>query len=99
MVMVNTFITISVIAILLEGIWEILKNIIPKNNYESYVNTIGTIGLGILLAFLVNLDLFALLDIQTTSVVINKILTGIIISRGSNYVHDLICKVKPNNLK
>ena len=98
MIMVSAFVTLTTIAVLLEGLWEILKNMIPKNDYETYVNTIGTIGLGILLAFLVNLDIFVVLDIKTTSEVIDKILTGIIISRGSNYVHDLFCNIKPNNM-
>jgi len=47
MVMVSAFVTLTTISVLLEGVWEILKNMIPKNNYETVINTIGTIGLGI----------------------------------------------------
>lgn len=95
----NVFLTLIVVAILSEAIWEILKNLIPNMNDTvwSYINLVGSLLVGILIAFIADVNIFALLDIDLKWPVVGVVLTGILISRGSNYIHDLVGKLKPDS--
>lgn len=94
--MVETFLTLIITAILAEAIWQIIKEIIPNINDKvwNYINKLGSLATGILIAVLANVNLFDMLSIEIKYPIIGVILTGIIISRGSNYVHDLIGKLQ-----
>jgi len=50
----------------------------------------GFVGIGI--AYELSLDIFGLLDAQVRHPVVTFILTGLLIGRGSNWLHDLIKK-------
>lgn len=51
------------------------------------------ISLGIIVAILYNLDLPEYFNIKSRIPYIGCIFTGILISRGSNYIYDLISKI------
>lgn len=95
----NVFFTLIVVAILAEAVWEILKNLIPNMNDKvwNYINLVGSLAIGILIAFISDVNIFALLNIDLKWPVVGVILTGILISRGSNYIHDLVSKLKPDS--
>ena len=95
----NVFFTLIVVAILSEAIWEILKNLIPNMNDKvwAYINLVGSLLVGILIAFIADVNIFALLGITLRWHIVGVVLTGILISRGSNYIHDLVGKLKPNS--
>lgn len=76
-------------AILIEGMVEYIKLGIQKN---MCIEIIGAMVGGLVVAFGFHLDLFAAVGITTDVPFISTILTGIIISRGSNYAWDLIGK-------
>ena len=87
---------IMAIAVLVEAMVEYLKSIlkmITEKQYKVAFIQMFTIAIGILFAYLFKLDLFSALDI-TVNQVAGMILTGIIISRGSNYVNDLVSKIR-----
>ena len=52
------------------------------------------IGLGMVVAFVFKIDIFELFGMDAAVPFIGMVLTGILIARGSNYMFDLIEKVK-----
>ena len=90
----NIALIISV-AILVEALVEYGKSIegmFSEHDYKTAITQLITIGMGILLAFAFHINAFAVLGIDVSPVV-GTVLTGIIISRGSNYASDLIGKL------
>ena len=101
----KTIILILMVAVVLEALVEYFKTVIKMVDIGEYKTAITqgiTIALGVLLAFVFNLQLFnnALsefyegIDINPT---IDIILTGVLFSRGSNYFSDLIAKLTGKN--
>lgn len=80
--MENTLLIIS-IAILIEALVTYAKEI-----KETPV-LIGTVAVGIVIAYLFNATLFNTLGMQVNHYA-DIVLTGIVASRGSNYLYDLI---------
>ena len=98
----NNLMILFAAAILTEGIWEILKNFvssIPSVNEKTMklINVAGALLIGILIAVLTDTNIFLLLDIEMKWPAAGVVLTGILISRGSNYVHDLMKKLEPKD--
>ena len=82
-------------AVLVEGLIEYGKTI--ANAFETGEKKTGitqliSIIIGILIAFAFGVNGFALLG-MTVNPVIGTFLTGIIISRGSNYASDLLKRI------
>ena len=89
------------IAVLVEAMVEYAKSIlkmITDKEYKTAIMQLITIAIGVLFAFLFNLNLFEALEIAVDAIA-GKILTGIVISRGSNYVNDLISKIRGEHEK
>lgn len=92
--MQNLFLII-IVSILAESIWETLK--MTWQNGKVSIDRIGALVVSLVLTLGTKMDLLDLLGLKTTIPYMGSILTGIIISRGSNFVHDLLTKV--NNKK
>lgn len=82
------FITIILMAIIVEGLITYAKTFFvgSKPQWQMLVG----ITLGVVVALVYNIDIFALLGITAAIPYVGAILTGILISRGSNYIFDLI---------
>lgn len=78
-------------AVVIEGIVSYVTEIISKQKIE-WKNVLA-IALGCLIAFNLGLDFFKLIGLNEMYGVIGTILTGILISRGSNYVFELYNKL------
>lgn len=90
-----TVAVIIAVAILIEGLVEYGKNIAEMfygGDKKTAVTQLVTIAVGVAIAFAFNADLFVPLGL-TVNHYIGMVLTGIIMSRGSNYVSDLISKI------
>lgn len=83
--------TLLIIAILVEAIWENIKNIWDGG---FNVNRVGALILSIAICCLTRVDLFAIVGIYLSIPVVAYILTGIIVSRGANFVNDLFGKIR-----
>lgn len=86
---------IIAVAILIEALVEYAKTImkmVEDGEKKTAITQCATIALGILLAFAFNADLFVPIGI-TVNHYVGIILTGIIASRGSNYISDFIKKI------
>jgi len=82
------FLTLILMAIIVEGLITYTKTFLVggKPQWQMLVG----LALGIVVALVYNVDIFALLGITATVPFVGAILTGILISRGSNYIFDLV---------
>ena len=86
---------IIAVAILIEGLVEYGKNIADMfygGEKKTAITQIVTIIVGIALAFAFGANMFVPLGLTVNNYV-GMVLTGIIMSRGSNYVSDFIGKI------
>ena len=81
-----------IIAILIEAIWENIKMI--WQNGKLSIDMIGSLVLSILVCILTRADIFPILGIAIVVPFIGNVLTGIIVSRGANFIHDLFTKIQ-----
>lgn len=81
-----------IISILVEAIWENIKFV--RKDKQINVNMIGSLIISILICVLARVDIFAVIGIDLSVKVIGSILTGIIVSRGANFVNDLFTRLK-----
>ena len=91
---------IIAVAILIEGLVEYGKNIANMfydGDKKTAITQIVTIVVGIALAFAFNANMFVPLGLTVNNYV-GMVLTGIVMSRGSNYVSDLIGKIGQTNV-
>jgi len=92
-----------VVSVLTEGIWENLKKVIPQvgfiKKHWNYIGKIGALLVGVAVAWLTDINIFALLEINIRSHIIGVILTGVMLGRGSNYVHDIISKLNKSTVE
>ena len=80
-----------IVAILVEAIWENLKMIWEKGKFS--INRLGSLIVSIFVCVITNMNLFELVDIPINIAFVGSILTGIIVSRGANFVNDLFAKI------
>lgn len=95
--MVNQFVGLMVIAILVEAIIHILFSIKGLKTFDAWlsevpVKLIFSIVLGIAFCFKVDIDILKI-AFQVDSSQFGYAITGILVSRGSNYVHELVKKI------
>ena len=86
---------IVAVAILIEGLVEYGKTIADTFNdgeKRTALIQVITIVIGVGLAFAFDADMFVPLGL-TVNHYVGMVLTGIVMSRGSNYVSDLIGKI------
>lgn len=86
-----SIVTIITIALLVEAIWETLKMVWQEGKIN--VNTIGALIVGIAVSILAKIDIFAMQGIILSIPLIGWVLTGILMSRGANFIHDLFNKL------
>lgn len=78
-------------AILIEGIITYFNEFLVSGNAPWQM--IFSLILGIIIAMAYKLDLPKYIGLQSDISYVGSILTGILISRGSNYLYDLISKL------
>lgn len=86
------FAQLIVVAILVEAIWENIKMIYDKNKFN--ISMIGSLILGIIVCVVFKIDIFPIVGLSTTIPFVGSIFTGIIVSRGANFVNDLLKRLK-----
>lgn len=79
------------IALLVEIITNFIKQLVPNLN-KNYITTVAGV-IGITLSFLSCVGIFETLGIPLKFDAIDYFLTGIIVSRGANFVHDFSNKL------
>lgn len=87
----QAIILILVAAFLAEAIWETLKMIWQPG--KLVIDRVGALVVGILIALVFGLNLFTILGFTVqwpALALVGVVLTGILLSRGSNFIHDLL---------
>lgn len=88
---------ILAVAVLVEGLTQYVKEVVASNKEVKIAYVISLVaGIGLTLVF--QAQFFTALGLKVVHPVIDMILTGIILSRGSNYVHDLITRLGGNKI-
>ncbi len=82
-----TLAQLALAAILTEKLWESIKLVWEKKRLS--IDRLGALALGITIALGTKIDLFATVGLPITIPYLGLILTGVIISRGANFVHDI----------
>lgn len=83
---------ILIIALLIEAIWENCKSIWQKGKLS--IDMLGALLMSVLVCILTKSDIFALVGIEISIKYVAYVLTGIVVGRGANFVHDLFNKLK-----
>ena len=84
--------SLVIVAILVEAIWENIKMVFPNKKFS--ISMLGSLLVSILICVLTKVDIFPVVGLSISIPVIGSILTGIIVSRGANFVNDLFTKLK-----
>lgn len=77
-----------IVALIGEALWETAKLFWQQGKFST--DRIGSVLIGVLLAVLTGLDLFQVIGIPINIPVVGEVLTGILVSRGANFMHDII---------
>jgi hypothetical protein len=77
-----------ILAMISEALWETLK--MTWQNGKVSIDRIGAMITGILISVSTGLDIMELVEIPIFIPYAGTILTGLLISRGANFIHDLL---------
>ncbi len=78
---------VLVMAVVVEAVIDYVKTWVVEKKIQW--QQIFAMLFGILVSFAYCLDVLALVGIESHVAYVGNVLTGILISRGSNYIHDL----------
>ena len=84
-------IQLIILSLLAEAIWENLRMIWENGKFS--INRLGALIVSIIVAIGTKIDLFELLEFEILPI-LGYVLTGILISRGANVLHDLLNKIQ-----
>ena len=79
---------VLIICTLIEGIISYINNFFVSG--EPYYQMVASLILGIFIAVAYKIDLLKIMKIESSIPYVGCILTGILFSRGSNYIHDIL---------
>lgn len=87
----ENLIILILLSLLAESVWETLKMV--WQNGKLSIDKIGVLCIALVITFSTKLDLLELLSIKSNIPYLGIMLTGILISRGSNFIHDPLVKI------
>lgn len=79
------------LAIVIEGLVTYTRTLVVDKVFQWQILAAMGLGIGCALAF--GVDLFAIAGINSNVPFVGEILTGVVLSRGSNYLFDLIGQI------
>lgn len=77
-----------VLSMIGEAVWETLK--MTWQHGKVSIDRVGAMLVGLLLALITGADILTMVGIPVKVPYIGIVLTGILISRGANFMHDLL---------
>jgi len=81
---------IIVLAVIIEQVWENLQQLAGDKHLNARVKLLGAAVLSVAAALSFRLDFLYVLEIMPEASLPGYILTGFVLSLGSNMVHDLV---------
>lgn len=82
-----------VMGFLVEAVWETLKMVWQKGHIEF--DRVGALIIGLVIALTIGVDIFLIIGLEPLFPIVGIVATGILISRGGNFIHDLFKRLKP----
>ena len=89
----QAFLLILSLAVIVEALVQYAKTVIKmleNKQYKTFGTQLAAIFIAVFICFAAGADIFALMGISFSVHWLGTLLTGIVISRGSNYASDLI---------
>lgn len=83
--------TLIVLAMVGEAVWETLKMLWQEGKVS--VDKVGALVVSLVITLGTNINIMPLLGLSLQWNLLGAILTAILISRGSNFIHDLLGKI------
>lgn len=84
--MTQAIILIAIASVIVKQAVDIFKGVLPENSKSNFF---ASVALGILVALTFSLDLFVAMGYVAAFPYVGTVLTGILISQGSNVFNDL----------
>lgn len=82
----------ATVALIVEALWETCKMFIT-NGKKINMDRIGAVAFGELIAISGGIDFLASVGINLRVPLVGMILTGLLVSRGANFMHDIVASV------
>lgn len=86
------FIKLLIIAATLEAVWETCKMFWQEGKIN--IDRIGSALLGVFLCLAAGVDFFTMVEVPLILPWAGMVLSGLLVSRGANFVHDLLGQVE-----
>ncbi|GKU24818.1 hypothetical protein [Clostridium folliculivorans] len=83
--------SIIILAGIAEAIWETIKMVFDHGKLDF--NKLGAILVGVLLCLVTGADILSLIGFSPKINYVGQVLTGLLISRGANFAHDLLTSI------
>lgn len=93
----NNAVTVLTLSVFIEGITDYLKNLLGTKIKSRIPSVLISIAVGIGVCFLCGADIFSAFGFAEKYAWLGTIFTGILLSRGSNYVHSLFGRIQNTN--
>ena len=93
----QTIVLILILAITVEALIQYVKTIfkmLEDKQYKTFATQLAAILLAVFICFAAGVDLYALVGVCFAIPWLGVLLTGIVISRGSNYTSDFIKRLQ-----
>ena len=85
---------VFLLAVVVEGLIQVIKNWVPSGtSVPGWVWPVVGAVIGVALCLLANVDLLHLAGVDLKLPPVGMVLTGLLISRGASFVHDLWANV------
>ncbi len=81
---------ILIMSVVVERVWEHLQQVVGERRLTLRVKLLGSAALSVAAALGFQLDLLYALEVMSAPSLAGYILTGFVLSLGSNVLHDLI---------
>lgn len=82
------FTGIIILSFIAESLWETIK--MTWEHGKLSIDRIGALLCGILIAVSTNIDIISIAGISDRYHLVGVILTGVLLSRGANFTHDIV---------
>lgn len=89
----NKFLGLISFSVIVEAIITYCDNLFLSTG-EFHIKMLISLALGMLVAIAYKLDLLELMGMKSNIPYVGNILTGLLLSRGSNYVYDILSALK-----
>lgn len=82
------FLSVVIVALVGEAIWETIK--MTWQHGKVNIDRIGALIVGLIIAIAAGIDIMDIIGVPMRIPYVGTVLTGVLISRGANFVHDIL---------